>query len=444
MKPRSWHLDRRTFLRGTGVSLALPFMECMGATTKTATPPKRFCGVYFPYGVVIRDPDDEQARWNWFPAQTGDQFVFNQSHASLEAFRDKVTMVGGMSHPNGRNMGGHDTADIWLTGAHLSGNHLQNEMSIDQLMAAQIGQQTRYPSLVLSSDGGVGEPTRSSTLSFGRKGDPVPAINKPQLVFERLFGVNTNSLASQRQELDTSGSMLDLILDHSRSVRRQLGRHDQQKFDEYLSSVRQVEQGVERSRAWLDVPKPAVNAVGLTLDADDSTPKELMKTMYDLIVMAFQTDSTRVATYQLSNMNGATSVASKFPQLLGFGPSIHNLAHGARKGEGGENLGKWQQFLIEQFAYFLGRLDAIEEGEGSLLDNTLLLYGSSNANTHQNLNYPLLVAGGGPMGLKHGQYLRYDNDTPMANLLTSLFGTLDVPCEGFGGSTGVLPELFRA
>lgn len=441
MKNASWHFNRRTFLRGTGVSLALPLLECMGAPPANTKRAKRFCGIYFPYGIVSRKPGEEQSEWNWFPDKAGSDYILHKSHTALEPLRDQFTMIGGLSHPAGRTMGGHDTADIWLTGAKLKGNRLQNQVSIDQLMAQQIGDLTRYRSLVISTDGGVGEPTRSSTLSFGRGGQPIPALNKPQQIFDRLFGVAPGSMLDQRRQLENSGSMIDLILEHSKSMRGKLGKQDQQKFDEYLSSVRQIEQSVERSQAWLDIPKPNVEATGLTLEADDSTPETLIQTMYDLILLAFQTDSTRVATYQLGNMNGATSIAGKFPSLLGLGKNMHGLAHGARKGPGGEQLGKWQQFLNTQFARFLTRLQETSDGEGTLLDSTVVLYGSSNHHTHQNLNYPLLLAGGERLGFRHGHYVNYDNKVPMANLLTTAFNKLDVQCNGFADSTGDLPEL---
>jgi len=193
--------------------------------------------------------------------------------------------------------------------------------------------------------------------------------------------------------------MLDRVLEHSRSLRRQLGKQDQDKFDKYLVSVRQIEQRVERAEAWLDIPKPEVNPVGLHPDANGSTPGELIKTLYDLMFLAFQTDSTRVATYKLLNMNGATSLASKFPQLLGYGKSNHSLAHGGNKPGGAEALGKWDQFRTEQFAYFLTRLKEAKEGEGSLLDRTTVLYGSGNSNTHNNRNYPTVLAGGAALAL---------------------------------------------
>ena len=442
MSRKSWHLSRRTFLQGSGVSLALPFLECMAADAAPADPPKRLCAIYFPYGIVQRQPGSEAAQWNWFPHETGSNFRFNKSMMALEPHRADVTLLGGLSHPNGRNMGGHDTADTWLTGAELREGHLENTVSMDQLAARHFGDETRCPSLVLSTDGGVGEPTRSSTLSFSRTGQPVPAENKPKLVFDRLFGLDPRSLAAQRQSLESSRSMLDLVLEHSKSVRTRLGKHDRTKLDEYLESVRQIERRVDRSQQWLAIPKPMVSAAGLSLEADDTTPRELIRTMYDLIYLAFQTDSTRVATYQLGNMNGATSIAGKFPPLLGLAKNMHTLAHDARKSdEGAEPLGEWDRFLTEQFAYFVRRLRETPEGDGSLLDRTLLLYGSSNSQTHVNLNYPLLLAGGRGLGVRHGRHLRFGDEIPLSNLFVMLLNLMGAPVESFADSRGELTEI---
>ncbi len=180
MTRKPWHLARRSFLYGSGVSLGLPFLECMAAELGSAAPPKRFCAVYFPYGIVLRDPESPAAEWNWFPSGSGPDYSLGKTLAPLGSHRSELTVLGGLSHPNGRSMGGHDTADTWLTGTELKEGHLDNTVSVDQLMAQRLGEQTRYPSLVLSTDGGVGEPTRASTLSFSRTGQPVPADNRPR------------------------------------------------------------------------------------------------------------------------------------------------------------------------------------------------------------------------------------------------------------------------
>ena len=440
MTRKSWHIDRRTLLRGVGAGLALPFLECMANDLKTSGSPKRFCAIYFPYGVSLPKRDEEK-QWSWFPEGQGSGYRFNDSLQCLEPMRDQLTVLGGLSHPNGRQIGGHDTADIFLTAAELKGGQLKNSISIDQIMANKIGDATRFRSLSLSFDGGVGEATRSSTLSFTANGQPVPSLHQPRRVYNRLFGVDEGTLETQRTRLANSGSMLDLILEHARSKRRLLGKQDQQKFDEYLQSVRQIEQRVARSEKWLDVPKPHVDTEELHMDADDETPGELIKTMVDLMFLAFQTDSTRFITYQWGNMNGATSIATKFPSLLGLGKSQHSLAHGWNKPGGGEALGKWDRFRSEQLLYFLNRMSNTSEGDASLLDNTVVLYGSSNSNTHNNTNYPLILAGGRQLGFRHGSYHRFNSDVPLSNLFVTVMNRVGVPTESFVDSTGELSDL---
>ena len=172
---KSWHLDRRTFLLGSGVSMALPYMEAMGEQAQAGDLPARMCAMYFPFGISLPKEDSDLHKWRWFPNGEGKEFTFNESLKSLESVRKSVTVIGGMSHPNGRRMGGHDTGDTFLTGALFDKKLLHNTVSVDQVAANAIGSQTRFSSLTMSTDGGVGEPTRSSTLSYDDKGRPVPA-----------------------------------------------------------------------------------------------------------------------------------------------------------------------------------------------------------------------------------------------------------------------------
>ena len=437
-------LSRRRVLQAAGVSLALPWLESNVAAAKSKTPPKRFCAMYFPYGVAVPNKKHEQSEWNWFPENPGTDFQFRKSLEVLEPIRDQVTVLGGLSHPLVRSIGGHDSGDTFLTGAdyQISGG-LKNTVSLDQFAAKThgLGSTTRFSSIVLSSDGGVGMPTRANTISFGQKGLPIPSLNRPAAVFERLFSLNSNSIEMQRRGLSRTASNLDLLLEQANDLHRQLGVQDQRKLDQYLSSVRDVEKGVSRAQKWLDVPKPKVNAEGLSLDADDNTPGELIRTMLDLIVLAFQTDSTRFATYQFGSMHGAVSIAGKFPQLLGFKNHHHGLAHGAKKPGGAKNQGEWDRYLAGQLGYLIKRLADIPEGNGSLLDNTLLFYGSSNSNTHQNLNYPLILAGGKSMGYKHGQYLEFGKEVPLANLYVTMLNRMGIDVDSFADSNGKIDSV---
>ena len=441
-------MNRRTMLRATGISLALPWMESM-ASPSIKSPPRRFCSIYFPYGVSLPNEDSEYGHWNWFPKGEGTNFTFNKSLQPLEPWRNQVTVLGGLSHPKVRRIGGHDSGDTFLTGEEMSlgATGLKNSISLDQFMARthRLGAKTRFTSLALSSDGGTGLPTRANTLSYSSKGLPIPSLNRPALVFERLFGLKGDSIEAQRKGLSRTGSHLDLLMDEAKTLQRKLGKTDHDKLDQYLTSVREIEQDVERSAQWLDVPKPMVNAEGLTLDADNETPGKLIHTMLDLIALAFQTDSTRFITYQLASMHGAISIANKFPSLLGFAKDAHGLAHGAGKGAiGAENKGKWDLYQTECLVYLLNRLSGMNEGGGSVLDNSCILYGSSNSKTHNNTNYPLILAGGNKLGYQHGQYLRFDKDTPFSNLFVTIQKSLGAKADSFADSTGEMKEILAS
>ena len=453
MKKKSWHLDRRSFLRGTGllgagVSLGLPWLECMGkgqAPAKASA--KRFCAMYFGFGVSLPGASGADARWRWFPKSEGAAYQPSHTLEPTQPHRDKLTVLGGLSHPMGRKMGAHDTADTFLTGAYLNNRYLRNTVSADQLAAMALRDQTRFPSLVMSTDGGVGEPTRASTLSYDGAGRPVPALNQPRQIFNRFFGTGDENLVAEQRLLRSKAGMLDRILADAKSMRLRLGYQDQQKLDEYLSSVRQIEQGVERSQMWMEIPRPQLRDEErdmLRLDADHQAPLVYIRTMYDLIYLAFRTDSTRVATYQITNMADASSKAGKFPQLEGFKSSLHSLAHDYDKPGGAEALGRWDRLMVEQFCYFLSRLASAPEQSGTVLDNSVVLYGSSNSNTHNNSNYPLLLAGGANLGLKHGRYLRMGESVPFSNLLLTMLNCVGVGTERFADSTERLSALTQA
>ncbi len=441
MTRKSWHWNRRTFLQGTGVTLGLPFLECMHASEAEAQRPKRMCTVYFPYGASVPGDDHADRDWGWFPIREGNSFRYTNVMKSLEPLRQYVSVIGGLSHPTGRKIGGHDTGDIFLTGARFAGGNFQNTVSFDQVAAAKLGDQTRFPSLVLSSDGGIGLPTRARTLSFTASGQPIPSLNQPQQIFERLFGDERGTKEQTRRRLATEASMLDLLLEESKSMRGQLGAQDRRKYDEYLASVRDIEQRVQRSEQWLEIPKQTVDQSTLNLEATTDAPLEYIRTMYDLLYLAFQTDSRRIATYMLSAMKG--NISNQFSRALGLG-SQHELAHGAGKEGGFPRQGQWNQCLTENLAYFLQRMADTNEGDSNMLDNTLVLLGTSNSRTHNNHNYPLIFAGGANMGIKQGQYLTYNDsgeDQPMSNLLFTMLNQMGVTNDRFSDSTGTLTEL---
>ena len=449
MAAKSWHIDRRTFLMGTGVSLGLPWMECMAAPKATLpkAKPRRFCALYFGFGIGLPKKGSPQAMWRWFPEGEGKDYRCTETLKPLKPHRKDISVLGGLSHPNGRKMGGHDTGDTFLTASLLNNKYLRSTVSVDQIAARALGDQTRFSSLVLSTDGGVGEPTRSSTLSYDDKGRPIPALNQPRQIFNRLFGAGDANSVAERRRLLSSRAMLDRVLEDSRSLRRRLGGQDRKKLDEYLASVRQIEKRVGRSQRWLEIPRPQLRDEErdiLNLESDDKKPLLFIRTMYDLIYLAFRTDSTRVATYQITNMADASSRAGKFPQLQGFKRHLHSLAHAWNKPDGATQLGKWDRFMAEQLAYFLKRLSSAKEADGTVLDNSLVLYGSSNSTTHNNNNYPLVVAGGSKLGIHHGRFLKFGSNVPLSNLFVTMLNSIGVKRKAFADSTGPLTELLRS
>ena len=438
---KSWQLDRRMVLKSAGVALALPWLESMSLAAPAANSPalpRRMACVLFPYGIALPKDNDPERDWGWFPRGDGKDYQLTNVLQPLEPLMDQVSIFGGLSHPNCRSMNGHDTGDTWLTGNNLAPGSYRNTVSLDQLAAEHIGQSTRMSSITLSSDGGIGPRTRATTLSYTAKGQPIPALSDPQQIFNRLFGQDGASQEDQRQ-LENSASILDLVLDQSRSLRLQLGRPDRRKLDEFETSVRDVEQRVARARQWLSTPLPEVDASGLVLEANPDGPKDYIRAMYDLMYLSFQTDITRLATYQIGSYG--PTIARPFPACIGLPGNWHGLAHGAGKKGGPEQLGRFDQFLAENLANFLTRLKETPEGDSNMLDRTLVLYGSSNSRTHQNRNYPLLLAGGGGLGLKHNHFLQFNEQTPMANLFVSMLQALGVETDRFADATGPLAGI---
>ena len=437
---KSWHIKRRTFLRGAGVSLALPWLEGMSWAAETRTPTPRLACVFFPFGVPMPpDGHKDRQKYGWFPVGEGKDFQFTGTHESLKPFRKQLTYFGGLSHPLGRRVPGHKAGDVYLTGADISGSAYRQSVSVDQIAAMAIGEKTRLSSLTLSASGGVNRPYRSYTLSYDRDGRPIPAEHKPREIFLRLFGKESNaSVTKKRNQLLNQGSILDAVREEARSLNRRLGTRDRKKLDEYLSSVRNVEKRVKRSEQWLKIPKPKVDPAGVNLDVGPDGPKDFLRSMYDLMFLAFQTDTTRVSTYQTA-AEANECVASNFPHAVGITKTAHKVSH-ARTDY--QQWSKYNKFLTEQHAYFLKRLSDAREGDASLLDNTMVLYGCCTSRTHVSRNYPLVLAGGGNLGLKHGRFLKFDEDkVPMSNLFVTMLDRMKVPVKRFKDSNNDMGAL---
>ncbi|MCA9194871.1 MAG: DUF1552 domain-containing protein [Planctomycetales bacterium] len=456
-------LDRRRFLRGSGVALALPWLECASQGTEIQDKPiKRLACFYQPDGVPMPLREDEAYHdWAWFPHGNGTDYRFTKCLEPLEGLRKQLTVLSGFSHPSARSIHGHSNADQFLTGAATGATGpYQNSISLDQELASHIGDATRLSSLVLSTDGGTGTPRGAHTLSFDRHGRAIPAEHRPKRVFDTLFVKGDNHAA---QRLAQSSSALDDLIEDAQSLRQTLSVHDQRVLDEYLQSVRDTEVKVAKAKRWLDIPLPQVGTDHLQLDITMDDPRHYLQTMYELIFLAFRTDSTRVVTYQLGRENGI-GVSDYMARAIGF-RLTHQLSHETKEPGGWKNFGLYCQFLSEEYARFIQRLkDTTETNtEVSMLDNTLLLFGSASSAFHLSRNYPLILCGGRNLGFVHGRYINYagsdpqggawlggqepwqkeisHEDVPLSNLFVTMLRRLGVETTSFADSTGDFEDI---
>ena len=433
MKRKTWHLDRRTVLKSAGVSIALPWLECMAADKKTS-PKQRFFAGYFAYGVPMpADDAADRLDHGWFPVGEGKDYQAPVMHDCIMPLRKKVTFLSGLSHPSMRGTSAHKGADYFLTGADILKTYDKQTISIDQYLARMLGQDTRFRSLVMSSFGGVNRPYRSSTLSFDRSGRPIPAQNNPAEIFRRMFGTVSES---EKNALASRGSIIDEVLSEAKDLNRRLGKIDKKKMEEYLASVREVERLTERSVEWQSTPKPKVDAASLELTANPTSPREYLTVMYDLVALALQTDTTRVATFQTACEEAG--LTDRFPSAVGLANSSHNLSHEKKNYA---NVTKYITFLNEMHANFVTKLDSIQEGNGTLLDNTLCFYGCATSKTHKATNYPIILSGGANMGFKHGSHLHYNDNVPLSNLFVTIANQVAGPTERFSDSTSDITEV---
>lgn len=459
-------IDRRRFLRGAvGFALALPSFETFAGLAYPARQPnkKRFASFYMPDGVPMPLREDPAFRdWSWFPHGKGRDFKLTRCLETLEPLRNEMTVLSGLSHPAVRSVHGHSNADQFLTGADTGGSgDYKNSISLDQVFAEEVGEHTRISSLVMSTDGGTGSPRGSQTMSYNRNGRPIPAEHKPKHIFDMLF---TKSDEAAARKLAMSNSALDLLLEDSRSLKRDLSKYDRERLDEYLQSVRDTEVKVEKAKRWIDTPFTAPNVDHLQLEITPDDPRDYLQTMYDLIYLAFRTDTTRVATYQIGRENGV-GISDHLARAVGLKLS-HQLSHQTKEPDGWKNFGIYCRFLSEEFGRFAKKLKATPEpgGEGTMLDNTLLFFGSASSAFHLSRNYPLMLVGGSKMGFKHGQFLDYagtgayrggwapgdtepwkmeatGEDLPLSNLYVTMLQKLGVETDSFADNTGTLAEV---
>lgn len=435
----SWHFGRRAFLRGAGLSLGLPWLEAMAQADTQLARPKRFCAFFFGNGVAIPKEDSPEAKegWSWFPRAGGRDYAITKPLEPLAPYRGDMSIFGRMSHPSSRLLVGHNTVDVWLTGADIRVS-LQNSISMDQLIARHAGAHTRIPSLVLSSHGGIGTKSRSTTISFDSQGRSIPAESSPRRLFERMFEPPANGdMAAREKSLASGRRRVDFLLEDSRSLRNNLGRSDQRRLDEFLDSLSEVESRLNRAQQWLGQALPQVDRQSINLDVSPSGPTDYIRTMLDLIVLALETDTTRVAAYQMCAEDGV-GICDRFPTILGIGNrGHHQLTHTDGKIE----WSQYDRYLAEQFAYFLGRLSSIREGESRLLDNTMALFGSATSTTHNARNYPTILAGGANMGLRHGCYFQHETERPLGDLYVTMLKCYGIPTDVFAENAGEFSEI---
>ena len=446
MSKKSWHLDRRTFLRGLGVSCMLPYLEGMAMTSFSKLteplPPKRLCFLYFPNGVAL--PPEESPyhkKWNWFPIGEGKNYQLTRSLEPLKGHRNEMSILGGLSHPFSRNVLGHMAGDSFLTGGDLRGEY-KNSISVDQVAAEKLSKYTRFRSLTLSTDGAVGYKSRTSTLSFNSAGKPIPSEHRQREIFERYFSPNGgNTTQERRRSLNQGKKIVDLVLEDSKGFKKRLGANDKVKLDEYLSSLNEVEKQLNRNEKWLDVPLKNFDASLINMNVDPtSAPEDYVRSMLDIMVLGFQTDNTRVMSYMMAREDGM-GFGDNFPKIALGLQGHHTISHDRATGHW-EDWGRLDRWYAKQFNYFLNKMKNTKDVYGSLLDNTLILYGSACSTTHNARNCPLILAGGSDLGVEHGAYTQFDEKKErLSNLFVSMLNKLDVETVSFSDSTGPLSDI---
>ena len=452
MTRKSFDLDRRHLLRGAGAALALPLLEAMsGRAIARPERAKRLVVTYMSYGAYmptgpsgITDLQKPHHDWSWWPCRDPGPLTFNKSAAPFASLRDSVSYLQGLDHKGGHRLGGHSSGDVFATGADMADLEKANNISIDQVAARAHGHRTRYSSLVLGTEGGTGSYGHSKTLSHRGPGRPIPSLHKPRQIFDRMFRPYVGrDLKDVRKELACRRSVLDLVLEQSRDLDKRLGRADQQKMGEYLESIRDAEKRIERVDRWTHTAMPEVDADGLRLDATAKQPEDYVRCLYDLIHLALQTDQTRYATFMTESEDSVSNeVANYSNYLFGYSGNTHDISHKRPDGISGQ----WDHWRAQQHAYFLERLRSTKEGDGNMLDNTVVLWGSAHPHqAHNTQNYPIQIAGGGALGFAHGKLHRFvgADKVPLANLFVSMLRAVDVPVERFADSTGPMTELRR-
>jgi len=421
-------LSRRQFLRSGSAVLALPFLEALaprrvrGQSAPRA--PKRMVCIMTNTGLL---PE------HFFPNDTDTAAGPSRYLTHLEPLRGHYTVMNGLSHPD--NSGGHVVEKSFLTGARFPSSAVfKNSISIDQLAAESLGHHTRFPFLALGVNG-----QHDGLLSVSRDGVFIPPELSPAKVYRRLFTPDTEEESEQRlREIGQRVSTLDFVNEKAKRLSSNLGAEDRARLDQYLTSVRELEQRLEQARVWQKREKPRVTAPAPQDILDNTQDVDRARLMYDMTLLALQSDSTRIITLYLNPLE----VLVKIP---GVSDRTHTLTHHGNEPEKLEQLAKVEEAGMKNLAHFLSQLAGVNEGAGSLLDETAVLFGSnmSNGSNHSNVNLPILLAGG---RFKHGRHLQFDlkNNTPLCNLFVSMLQHMGLEREAFSTSTGTLSGLEQA
>jgi hypothetical protein len=440
------HLARRTFLRGIGAAISLPVLDAMtpafAATTRLASnSPRRMAFVYVPNGIIMKD---------WTPAEIGTHFELPRILKPLEPLRQNVTLLSGLTHNTGRALGDGPgdharAAASFLTGVHpkkTAGADIQSGVSVDQIAAQKIGSATRFASLELGCEDGrlVGNCDSgyscaySNSISWRTTSTPMPPEINPRAVFERMFGDSDETPEARVKRLSYNKSILDFVLDDTQRLKGDLGKTDRRKLDEYLDAVREIERRIELaehdSKQFVPtIEKPA----GVPVEFADH-----IKLMFDLMTLAFQADLTRISTFMMCR-EGSTRTYRE----IGVSDAHHPLTHHRNNPEWIEKVTKINCFHLEQFAYFVNKLKSTPDGDGTLLDRVMVVYGSglADGNQHTHNDLPVLLAGAGNGAIRTGRHVRYPKETPMNNLYVAMLDHMGIPPEHIGDSTGELQHL---
>lgn len=428
-------LSRRHFLRGAGIALTLPLLESMhsvfaGPTAAEVTRaadavPRRVFAICNNLGLV---PD------HFFPTATGRDYPLSPYLETLRDHRDQFTVFSGVSHPDVD--GGHPADNCFLTAApHPGRGGFRNTISLDQFIAERMGHLTRFPSINL----GVNVEQGSRSLAWTSSGVLIPCEEKASDVFRQLFMQGSpEEMRNQVRRLELGQSILDAVGDQARSLQRQVGSHDRARLDQYFTSVRELEHRMRMSQEWENKPKPQVKA---SVPLDPASPKEYMekvRLMYDLARLAFETDSTRSIALLLDSVNSPVIDVEGAHITDGY----HNLSHHGKTTEKLQQLHAIDQWHMRLLGNLFGELAAVHEDGQTLLDRTMVLYGSNlgNANTHVTTNLPTILAGG---GFRHGQHLGFDTERnyPLPNLFVSMLQRMGLEVDKFATSTGTMRGL---